>query len=406
MGVTVLIGALYIQAPDMDPKEFQQLAEKISSGMATEKEVALYNYYYNQFQNDTEWDSSVLGEKEEVERELYERISTDLPGYKTKFRSFPYLKIAAAVILITISIGVLIQNQQQELSPTYTEESRLKQDVDPGTNKAVLTLSDGTVLNLDESQSGILADQGGAQIKKMEDGQIAYTSAENLQNGDLGENVFNTITIPRGGQYKLMLPDGTKVWLNASSSLKFPVSFIGNNRVVELEGEAYFEVAAIYRKNSSQRQPFIVKTSSQQIEVLGTHFNVNAYRNEEVVKTTLVEGKVKISSIATGESRTLKQGQQTQVSKTGNIRLFEDIDTEEVMAWKNGMFYFNNTDLATIMRQLSRWYNVEVDIDNMPQRKFNGALSRDVKLSQVLKMMETTSGLKFKIDERRISMLK
>ncbi len=406
MGVTVLIGALYIQAPDMNPKEFQQLAEKISSGMATEKEVALYNYYYDQFQKDTEWDSSVLGEKEAVERELYERIRMDLPGYKTKFRSFPFLKIVAAVVLIAISIGVLIQNQQQELSPAYTVESRLKQDVDPGTNKAVLTLSDGTVLNLDESKSGVLADQGGAQIKKLEDGEVAYTSAENPQNGNLGENVFNTITIPRGGQYQLVLPDGTKVSLNASSSLKFPVSFTGNSRVVELEGEAYFEVATVYRKNSSQRQPFIVKTSSQQIEVLGTHFNVNAYRNEEVVKTTLVEGKVRVSSIVTKETRTLNPGQQTQIAKTGHIRLLKDIDVEEVTAWKDGMFYFNNTDLATIMRQLSRWYNVEVDIDNMPQKKFNGALPRDVKLSQVLKMMETTSGLKFKIDERRISMLK
>ncbi|MBD1423649.1 FecR family protein [Sphingobacterium chuzhouense] len=390
----------------MNQKEFQQLAKKISSGIATEKEVALYNYYYNQFQKHVNWDSSVLGKKEEVEKELYDRITTKLPGYTTKVRSFPYLKIAAAaVLLITISIGILVRNQQQELLPLYTEESRLKQDVDPGTNKAVLTLSDGTVLHLDESQNGVLADQSGAQVRKLEDGQIAYTSMENKQNGGFAKDVFNTIAIPRGGQYKLMLPDGTKVWLNASSSLKFPV-FTGNSRVVELEGEAYFEVATIYRKNSSQKKPFIVKTSSQQIEVLGTHFNVNAYHNEEVVKTTLVEGKVKVSSTATGEVRILKPGQQAQVAKTGNIHLFEDIDTEEAMAWKNGMFYFNNTDLATIMKQLSRWYNVEVDINNMPKKKFNGALSRDVKLSQVLKMMETTSGLRFIIDERRISMLK
>ncbi len=391
----------------MDQKEFQQLAKKISSGMATEKEVALYNYYYSHFQEHVEWDSSVLGEKDEVKRELYERITTKLPGYTTKVRSFPYLKIAAAaVVLIAISIGIFIRNQQQELLPLYTEESRLKQDVDPGMNKAALTLSDGTVLHLDESQNGVLADQDGAQVQKLEDGQIAYTSAKNQQNGSFDKNVFNTITIPRGGQYQLLLPDGTKVWLNASSSLKFPVAFTGDSRVVELEGEAYFEVATIYRKSDSQRQPFIVKTSSQQIEVLGTHFNVNAYPNEDVARTTLVEGKVKVSSVATGEAKTLNPGQQTQITKTGDIRVFDGIDAEEAMAWKNGMFYFNNTDLATIMNQLSRWYNVEVDINNMPKKKFNGALSRDVKLSQVLKMMETTSGLKFKIDERRISMLK
>lgn len=407
LGVTAFINALYIQAPNMDQKEFQQLAEKISSGIATDKEVALYNYYYNKFQESAEWDSHVLGKEGEVENELYARITADLPGYPKKMRAFPYLKIAAAaVVLIAISIGVFVQNQEQAHLSAYKEEHRLKQDIDPGTNKAILTLSDGRVINLDESHNGILMEQDGAQINKLKDGQIAYTSPENLQKGGLGENAINTITIPRGGQYQLVLPDGTKVWLNSSSSLRFPAAFTENNRVVELEGEAYFEVAAIYSKNSSQRQPFIVKTSLQQIEVLGTHFNVNAYPNEEVIKTTLVEGKVNVASIATGEIRTLNPGQQTHVAKTGNIRLFKNIDAEEVTAWKNGMFYFNNTDMATIMRQLSRWYNVEVDINEMPQQKFNGALSRDVKLSQVLQMMETTSGLKFKIDERRIFMLK
>ncbi len=373
--------------------------------MATEREVAVYNYYYNQFQKDTQWDETVLGEKYEMEKELYERIKKDLPGYQTKIRKFPYIRIAvAATILIAISVGLLLRKQQSQSSqPVYTKENQTLQDIDPGTNRAVLTLSDGTVLNLDESKNGILARQGNAQIKKMEGGRIAYTSKENHR---IVEPVFNTITIPRGGQYQLMLPDGTKVWLNSSSSLKFPVSFVKNSRIVELEGEAYFEVAALYDKNTSERRPFIVKTSSQQIEVLGTHFNVNAYDNEKVLKTTLIEGSVKISSLETGESKILQPGQQTQLMKTGHIHLMEDIDTEEATAWKNGVFYFNNTDLPTIMRQLSRWYDVEIDITDIPQKRFNGVLSRDVKLSQVLQMMEKTSGLKFKIEERRISMLK
>jgi len=390
----------------MDKDEFQQLAEKISNGMTTEKEVALYNYYYNQFQEDTSWDESVLGEKLEMEQELHERITKDLPGYGAKIKKFPYIKIAvAATVLIVASVLLLIRNQQSQSSqPVYAEENQLQQDVAPGTNRAVLTLSDGTVLNLDESQSGVLANQGDVQIQKMEKGQIVYTSIGQHRDD---ESVFNTITIPRGGQYQLILPDGTKVWLNSSSSLRFPVSFVNNSRVVELEGEAYFEVSALYNpKNKAQKRPFLVKTAAQQIEVLGTHFNVNAYANEDVLKTTLIEGSVKISSVETGENKILQPGQQAQLTKKGHIRLTEDIDADEATAWKNGMFYFNNTDLPTIMRQLSRWYDVEIDIKDIPQKRFNGVLSRDVKLSQVLQMMEKTSGLKFKIVERRISMLK
>ncbi|NGM90325.1 hypothetical protein G5B35_23795, partial [Parapusillimonas sp. SGNA-6] len=162
----------------MDKDEFQQLAEKISNGMATEKEVALYNYYYNQFQEDTSWDESVLGEKLEMEQELHERITKDLPGYGAKIKKFPYIKIAAAAaVLIVASVLLLIRNQQSQSSqPVYAEENQLQQDVAPGTNRAVLTLSDGTVLNLDESQSGVLANQGDVQIQKMEKGQIVYTS--------------------------------------------------------------------------------------------------------------------------------------------------------------------------------------------------------------------------------------
>ena len=386
----------------MNKQEFQQLADRISSGMATEREIALYNYYYEQFQKDVEWDESVLGKKYDMEQQLYARITKDLRGNKLKVRKFLYLKIAAAIVLIAISIGLLLINQQTTPEQsTYIQKDPSVQDINPGTNKAILTLEDGTVLNLDESREGILANQGHTQIEKLEDGQIIYTPSVNHRANAL---VFNSVTIPRGGQYQLILPDGTKVWLNSSSVLKFPVSFLEDARIVELEGEAYFEVAAL-RNRKSQKRPFIVKTPTQQIEVLGTHFNVNAYSNEDVIKTTLIEGSVKVSSIKTGQSDILKPGQQSQLEKTGNIRLLQDVDTEEAMAWKNGMFYFNNTDLRAIMRQLSRWYDVEVDVDHMPQKRFNGVLSRSVKLSQVLQMMEKTSGLKFKIEERRISMI-
>ncbi|WP_051293394.1 FecR family protein [Olivibacter sitiensis] len=394
----------------MNKNDFQQLAEKISNGIATEKEVALYNYYYNRFQEDVEWDESALGKEYDAEKELYARIIKDLPVYRSNYKKIPYIKIAAAAaILIIVSIG-LIRNQEPEIpsQPAYTKQQHV-QDVDPGTNKAILTLSDGTVLNLDESQEGILAQQGGARVKKTEEGKIAYTAMGNqLNENAAAEPVFNKITVPEGGQCQLTLPDGSKVWLNSSSSLKFPVAFTKESREVELEGEAYFEVVSLPTggKKGIRKRSFIVKTPTQQIEVLGTQFNVNAYSNENLVKTTLIEGAVKISSVPSGAEEVLKPGQQAQLTNTGDILVVSGVDTEEATAWKDGMFYFNNTELSAIMRHLSRWYNVEIDIKDMPQKRFNGELSRDVKLSQVLQMMEKTSGLKFKVEERRVSMIK
>src|SRR5690606_1786873 len=256
----------------MNKQEFQQLVEEISSGDATEKEVALYNYYYNQFQRNSDWDEQALGEKSKMEKELHSTITRDLQGYDTpdkQIRRFPYRKIAAAaaIVLIAAVIGILIQRQPSVSDPSYADETLVKQDVDPGTDKAVLTLADGTVVNLDDSQSGLLVDQGDVQVEKMEGGQIAYTADTDLHGA---EPVYNTIRIPRGGKYQLVLADGTKVWLNSSTSLQFPVAFQGESRVVLLEGEAYFEVTSCYNKDGVTRQPFIVKTATQEIKVLGT----------------------------------------------------------------------------------------------------------------------------------------
>lgn len=389
----------------MDKEEFQYLASRISDGTATENEVARYNYYYNQFQQDTAWNEAELGKKSEMEQNIYQLVTKSLPGYDTKIKKIFFLKIVAAAAAIAL-FGVLIYQQQQS-RPSTTEATAniLGEDIAPGTNKAELTLSDGTIINLDQSQDGLLADQGTAQIQKLQDGHIAYISEKGKVSAE-AEVVYNTITIPRGGQYRLKLPDGTNVWLNASSTLKFPVAFTDKSRIVELEGEAYFEVTSQYDKNGTRRQPFIVRTATQTVEVLGTHFNINTYESEGMIKTTLIEGAVKVSSSITAESKMLKPGQQAQLTKYGTFQLAQNIDTEEVLAWKNSLFYFNNTELSAIMGQLSRWYNVEIDIEDMPQKRFNGMLSRNVKLSQVLQMMEKTSGLKFKVEERRISMRK
>ena len=195
---------------------------------------------------------------------------------------------------------------------------------------------------------------------------------------------------PKGGKYQIVLADGTRVWLNAASSLYFPTAFVGKERRVEVTGEAYFEVAA------NKAMPFIVSVNGAAIQVLGTAFNVMAYDNEASLNTTLIEGSIQMEK----DNRTsiLQPGQQLQLHKTGKVKLLHDADLQSVLAWKNGVFQFHNTELQDIMRQLERWYDIDVDENKMPVKRFNGNISRDVPLSKVLQIMEVTSGLQFKIE--------
>jgi transmembrane sensor len=387
----------------MEKNEIKYLAEKISDGTATPQEVALYNYHYNQFQNGESVEGNQSAQQDEIGIELQSRIHQHINSESLVNRKkvFSFLKVAASVAVVMIAAFLYLKNAKNEQNTIANLDKRLGEDINPGSNKAILTLSDGSELSLDESNTGTLANQGDVEIKKLANGQIVYSDNGSEKSPD----IYNTISVPKGGKYQLTLPDGTKVWLNALSKLKFPVCFNKNQRLVELEGEAYFEVAKSYRKdNPDKRKTFIVKTASQNIEVLGTHFNVNAYKDEAQVKTTLLEGSVKVYSPKNGSSKILKPLQQASLSSDG-FTVSNEIDVEEIMAWKNELFYFNNTDLQTIMRQLARWYDVDIAIDKSTDKKFNGVLSRNVKLSTVLKMMETTSNLKFKVDERRITML-
>lgn len=388
----------------MTREEFTRLAGRISDGTASSQDIARYNFYYNYFQTET---SGILPntEKEVIGEELRSRIGLGRPAQVR--RLYSYWKVAAAIVLLA-SAAFFFRNtaSHEQAAAVQSTEERFKYDAAPGGNNAVLTLADGSTIVLNEAENGILTNLGGIAVSKAKDGQLVYNVS--AQNSQLTLHhlplTYNTISIPKGGQYQIILPDGTKVWLNSSSSLIFPTVFKGNERKVALKGEAYFEVA-------KAGTPFYVESGSQQIEVLGTHFNVTAYEDESTAKTTLLEGCVKISHLTSHTSHLLKPGQQAVLGKSA-IKVLE-VDTEEAVAWKNGMFQFNNTDIQTVMRQLERWYNVDAAEQDMPNRKFNGVISRDVPLSQVLKMMEITSGLKFKIEntaggssaaERRIVM--
>jgi ferric-dicitrate binding protein FerR (iron transport regulator) len=234
-----------------------------------------------------------------------------------------------------------------------------------------------------------LTQQGSAKVIKLE-GKLLY----DLGSEKAKQIVYNTISTPKGGQYQLELPDGSLVWLNASSSIYFPTSFIEKERRVEITGEAYFEVA------KSADKPFIVSVNNSEVQVLGTHFNINAYSDEEEVRTTLLEGSVKF--VDGSNTSLLQPGQQSQLTKDRIVKVASNVDVNEVVSWKNGLFSFENAGIETIMRQLSRWYDVEIDYKGKTDDIFVAEMSRNIKLSDVLKALELTGRVKFEIDGKKI----
>ena len=309
---------------------------------------------------------------------------------------------AAAVILLLLSVGGYFYfkngRSQKQIAKTETQQQRFKNDIAPGGNKAVLTLADGSTIVLDSASNGTISQQGNIKVQKLDNGLLAY-SINGKQVTENDKAFFNTISTPRGGQYQVTLADGTKVWLNAASSIRFPVVFTGTERKVEITGEAYFEVA----KNKSM--PFKVKATSSEIEVLGTHFNVNAYYDEASIKTTLLEGLVKVSvSVLAGNqsAKFLQPGQQAGINKEGKIIVMDNADTEEAVAWMNGHFQFKSTDLKTILRQISRWYDADIEYKGNVNLHFTGQLTRNENVSKVFEQLALTGEVHFKIDGKRI----
>lgn len=307
----------------------------------------------------------------------YERILQQI--HTRPVRTFHFGRItAAAAVLLLIATGIWLwqhPSSPKTISQTYTT------DIAPGQTGAVLTLSDGREVVLDSMPDGVVASQYGAQAV-MKKGQLSY------QSQDAGATIaYHTMSTPKGRQFQLILPDGTKVWLNAASSLKYPTVFNGKERLVTVTGEAYFEVA----QNASR--PFRVKTGNDgNIEVLGTSFNVNAYANEDDISTTLLEGSVRIG-------RTILQPGQQLMLRSGTVK---DANMDKVMAWKNGIFNFNDERLQDVMRQLERWYDIEVVYEKgVPDTYFYGKVSRDVSLVGILKVLEATR-VHFRIEGRKL----
>ena len=322
---------------------------------------------------------------------IHDKIDSESKGKKRRVIPLKRIAIAASVIGLLL-ISVLLLNDKigkKETAKAETNHQRFKNDVSPGGDKATLILADGSTIVLDETQNGTIAQQGNSKIIKL-DGKLSYDPT----NKNSREIVYNTISTPKGGQYQLELPDGSQVWLNATSSIHFPTSFTGTERRIEITGEAYFEIA----KNPNM--PFIVTVSNSEVQVLGTHFNINAYNDEDNVKTTLLEGSVRF--VNDGSINILKPGQQAQLTKEGTTKVVSDVNVDNVVAWKNGMFDFENASIETVMRQLSRWYDVEIEYKGKTDDLFIAEMRRNIKLSDALKALELTGKVKFDIQDKKI----
>lgn len=312
--------------------------------------------------------------------------------------------VAAAVIVAVAATWFLWPAKKQtaggELTGTDTNKGA---DVNPGNNKARLILANGKVVVLDTAANGTLSVQGQALISKCSDGQVSYTSSENAPKEiNPAAPLFNTIEVPRGGQYKLILSDGTQVWLNAASSLRFPVTFTGQERMVELEGEGYFEVSPLpaFPGGGGEKKPFIVRTMQADVRVLGTHFNVCAYAGE-AWKTTLLEGKVVVKHNNT-QSTLMPGNQALLATREENIRIIPDADVFEAIAWKEGYFKFNDAGVGSIMQQLSRWYDVDIVYkDTLNRPRFNGQINRNIRLSGIVNALKQ-GGINCTIEQNKL----
>lgn len=381
----------------MDRQTFSDILSRYRNGVASEEEIAFLHAYYLLHEPAGDGLQGLSREEKlQLKQDIREGIHREIDAVETlpvRRMNFSRWMVAAALILLA-GIGSYFFFRQQE-EQTREEMARTQMEpIVPGGNKAILTLSDGSTVLLDDAENGVLATQGNAIVKKNADGELAYDLNSRPATG--AATVFNTINTPRGGQYKLTLPDGTKVWLNAATVLRFPTTFTGNERKVELEGEAYFEVA------TNKKMPFRVQSAAQTVEVLGTHFNINTYKEEDGVKTTLLEGSVKVSAAFAAEQKILVPGRQSLlVPGKAGIEV-ADANVEEVVAWKNGLFIFNKVSLETIMHQVARWYDVEVEYrGRITDDVFVGKLNRSENVQEVLRILELNN-VKCHIEGRKI----
>jgi transmembrane sensor len=410
----------------MNYRELSILFEKLVKNECTEKEAdevlkLLSDRSYDgmfrqlveaQFQ---ETDEGLIPNEESekaLNLKLEAILNSNLPLKKVVKKDFRGLQkwYMAATALLFLAIGAYLFKKN---TPKNLVVNNHQHKISFGGNKATLTLSNGKKIDLEDAANGTIAAQSNFTIKKTSAGVVVYqaNAASGTASSATAQPLFNTITTPYGGQYEVILPDGSKVWLNAASSIKFPAQFAANERLVELTGEAYFEVVKVFdpKKGASkhERLPFVVLSGRQKIQVLGTRFNVNDYREENTVKTTLLEGSVKVNTLMEDYQHTanstamLRPAQQADLDG-GNFKV-SAADTALAIAWKEGFFQFDNEDIHVVMRKISRWYNVQIEYrGDMRGKGFSGVISKYANVTDVLKMLQLTGTVSFTINNRTI----
>jgi ferric-dicitrate binding protein FerR (iron transport regulator) len=393
----------------MDQEKLQYLFEKYFNKTATEEERAellgllkdptnsqqvlqVMSSTWASFERD-----SIVGVFTQNEADtILENILTNIPPngklVSINRKRFAWWRYTAAAVILVIIVGIWFVADRGYREHTEQTTAIVTKDVEaPNKARAILTLANGTKVYLDSVNNGTIAKESDVDVVKTEDGRIIYSHADTKTQSEL---VYNTLSNPRGSKViDMQLSDGSHVWLNAGSSVTYPVAFIGSERMVQITGEAYFEV-----KHDANR-PFHVKKGNTDVTVLGTHFNVNAYDDEDALRITLLEGSVAVKNESNNVR--IKPGEQAIVS--GDIKVNKDVDVEDVMAWKNGMFQFNRTSIQSIMKQVERWYDVDVEYKtNVSQKDFTGGIARKENVSQVLKMLETTGAIHFNIEGRKV----
>lgn len=327
-------------------------------------------------------------------QDVWDRINTTAPQKTGVVRKMAWWRIAAAVVVLVAGIGMLWKHYAPRPLDRLPIAAGYQGEALPGGNRATLQLADGSIITLDSAANGTLARQQQTVVKKTAEGTLQYEPAGAANEAAA---VFNTITTPRGGQYQVVLPDGTRVWLNAASSLRYPTAFTGQERVVELSGEAYFEVSPQADKR------FLVKTGGRHptdITVLGTAFNVNAYADQQNNITTLVNGKVRVSG-KSGQVVLLPS--QQVVTAPGMPPVVRAANPEDVLAWKEGLFSLEGAGIEDIMQQIARWYDVEIVYEGKTDQQFVGKIPRNMKLSAVLKVLESTGWVHFSISGKTVT---
>ncbi|AFD05296.1 FecR family protein [Solitalea canadensis] len=385
----------------IDKHIFFEILRKYQQGQASAEEIRFLHAYYHSFEV---YPDFLVPENEhlhaKLEREIKNAVDNQLNQYQNGIKRRKLQKLAfkyAAAAILILSVGSYFIISKKQGTKKTEQELSLATRIVPGGNNAILTLADGSTVVLNDIKNGVVANENNAVITKNGDDQIVYTLNKNSSSVKVSQNVLAT---PKGGTYHVVLPDGTKVWLNAASSLTYPTEFIGKERIVKVNGEAYFEVA------HNETKPFKVIAANQEVAVLGTHFNVNSYASEAAVKTTLLQGSVRVSLIENERTKQtsvviLKPGQQ---SLSNQYLVVQQADIKQVMGWKNGDFIFKRAPLDEIMRELERWYDIEVEFttDIRIDRTYSGLLSRSKNLATVLKMLKSTGQIKFEIEGKKI----